>query len=158
MKSCENCLLNNTCVDYYAKKDTNMVCEWYTENQGETHFCDACQDYANCDLVDHDKEHGGKCCGDFREAESHAFGYSDAQIHGEDNNIQKKYRVDIDFNGGSRSSIRDVIKVKIRDVIKVKIIDLKTTSLLTIVTDDFRYSYNLAMVVGFKVTEEKENG
>ena len=166
MKSCKNCILNNTCVDYYAKKDTNLVCEWYTENQEETHFCDACQDYANCDLVDHDKEHGGKCCGDFREAELYAFGYSDAQIHGEDNtrtnksyadvinNIlekpQKKYQVDIDFDGGCGF---------IGNVIKIKIIDLNATSLLNIVTEDnCRYSYNLAMVISFRVTEEKENG
>lgn len=158
MKSCENCILNNTCVDYYAKNCKSQICEWYTDKWEKTHFCDECQDYANCDLVDRDEERGGKCCGDFREAESYAFfGYSDAQIHGETpyadaiNNIldkiQKKYRVDIDFDGGSRSSIRDAIKVKI--------IDLKATSLLTIVDEDkCRYSYNLAKVISFKVTEE----
>lgn len=161
MKSCKNCILKNTCVDYYAKKDTNLVCEWYTEIQKETHFCDECQYYANCDLVNHDKERGGKCCGDFREAEAYAFGYSDAQIHGEDksyadviNNIlkkpKKKYMVDIYHDNGDHSTFRDVIKIKI--------IDLNAVSLLTIIIDDFRYSYNLAKVIGFKVTEEKENG
>lgn len=151
MKSCKNCMLNNTCVDYCANKDTNRVCEWYTENTQETHFCDACQDYANCDLVDHDKEHGGKCCGDFREAESYAFGYSDAQIHGEDNKTQKKYMVDVYHDNNGHSTFRDVIKIKI--------IDLNAVSLLNIVTEDnCRYTYNLANVIGFKVTEEKENG
>lgn len=70
MKSCEKCILNNNCVDYYAKNDNSQVCEWYTEHQEETHFCDECQDYANCDLVDHHEEHGGRCCGDFKKAES----------------------------------------------------------------------------------------
>lgn len=74
MKSCEKCLLNNSCVDYYAKNGNSQVCEWYTEVKEETHFCDECQDYVHCDLVDHDKEHGGKCCGDFREAESNLKG------------------------------------------------------------------------------------
>lgn len=147
MKSCENCILNNTCVDYYAKNGNSQVCEWYTENKEETHFCDECQDYANCDLVDHDKEHGGKCCGDFREAESYAFfGYSDAQIHGEDNETQKKYRVDIYFDTRYNS---------IRNAVSIKIINLNAVSLLNILTEDgCRYSYNLAKVISFKVTEE----